>query len=198
MFQWTMMDDQSLSHNLASDLDQHFEQLVRTYQDRLYGFTLRLTRSREEAEECAQDTFVRAYRALAGYAAERRVELRLRPWLYRIALNVVRNRLRRPRLASVSVDGPVGDYLASGAEDQPEAMVLQAEGWSRLEVALANLPPRYRTAVVLRHVQGLPYAEVSEVLDQPIGTTKSDVHRGLRLLREALESELLLEARNIG
>ena len=58
------------------------------------------------------------------------------------------------------------------------------------------LPARYKTAVVLRHVQGLSYIEAAEVLDQPVGTTKSDVHRGLRLLRDALEPELVLEARN--
>src|SRR5207245_4916500 len=81
-----MMDDSSLARALADDLDGHFEQLVRTYQDRLYGFALRLTDSRQDAEESTQDAFVRAYRALERYPAERRRELRLRPWLYQIAL----------------------------------------------------------------------------------------------------------------
>src|SRR6267143_2072484 len=103
-----MIDDLGLASRLACDLDGHFEQLVRTYQGRLFGFALRLTRSHEEVEECTQDAFVRAYRALERYPAERRRELRLRPWLYQIALNVVRNRVRRPTLVGVSVelDGP--------------------------------------------------------------------------------------------
>ena len=193
-----MIDESSLPGGLAADLDGHFEQLVRAFQDRLYGFALRLTRSREEAEECAQDAFVRAYHALERYTAERRRELRLRPWLYQILLNVVRNRVRRPALATVSVgaDGPVVNGLASPSDEQPEALAMHAAGWRQLELALDELPTRYKTAVILRHVQGLSYAEAAEVLDQPVGTTKSDVHRGLRLLREALKPELLLETGN--
>jgi RNA polymerase sigma-70 factor (ECF subfamily) len=196
VFKQTMIDDQSLVSRLATDLDGHFEHLVHSYQDRLYGFALRLTRSREEAEECAQDAFVRAYRALERYPAERRRDLRLRPWLYQIVLNVVRNRVRRPSLVAVSVDSPEADGLRSRSDEQPEEIALYKEGWSRLESALDCLPVRYKTAVVLRHVHGLSYAEAAEVLDQPVGTTKSDVHRGLALLRSTLESELLVQARN--
>src|SRR6266849_5447204 len=191
VFQRLMIDEQSLSAHLALDLDGHFEQLVRTYQDRLYGFALRLTASRQDAEESTQDAFVRAYRALQGYAEDRRRELRLRPWLYQITLNVVRNRVRRPALVAVSVDGPVSNGLAARGDEQPEHVLLLTETQSQLANAIAELPRRYATAVVLRHVQGLSYAEVAEVLDQPVGTTKSDVHRGLRLLRVALEPELL-------
>ena len=191
-----MSDDSSLARGLATDLDGHFEHLVRAYQDRLYGFALRLTGSRPDAEESTQDTFVRAYRALERYPAERRRELRLRPWLHQIALNVVRNRFRAPAVTSVAMDGAVADGLAARADEQPERVVVRAERWNDLERALAELPSRYKTAVVLRHVQGLSYTEVAEVLEQPVGTAKSDVHRGLRLLRERLDAELLLEARN--
>ena len=191
-----MIEESGLVEGLAADLDAHFEQLVRGFQDRLYGFALRLTRRREEAEECTQDTFVRAYRALGGYSVERRRALRLKPWLYQIALNVVRNRARRPVLAAVSVDGAVGDGLASRADEQPEAVAMRAAGWTRLEEVLDGLPERYKAAVVLRHVQGLSYAEAAEVLSQPVGTTKSDVHRGLALLRQALELEEVLRTEN--
>jgi RNA polymerase sigma-70 factor, ECF subfamily len=198
VFKQAMIDEQSLPGGLAADLDGHFEQLVRAFQDRLYGFALRMTRSREEAEECAQDAFVRAYHALARYPSERRRELRLRPWLYQILLNVVRNRVRRPALVTVSVgaDGPVVNGLAAPRHEQPEVVAMHAAGWRELESVLDALPARYKTAVVLRHVQGLSYAEAAEVLDQPVGTTKSDVHRGLRLLRDALAAEQVLEARN--
>src|SRR6266852_2446743 len=191
VFQGVMIEEQSLSAHLAVDLDGHFEHLVRTYQDRLYGFALRLTGSRQDAEESIQDAFVRAYRALDSYSEDRRRALRLRPWLYQIILNVVRNRVRRPRLVAVSIDGPVSNGLAARADQQPERVAVQAETQSQLANAIARLPKRYGTAVVLRHVQGLSYAEAAEVLDQPLGTTKSDVHRGLRLLRQALEPELL-------
>jgi RNA polymerase sigma-70 factor (ECF subfamily) len=190
-----MIDEQSLSAQLALDLDGHFEHLVRTYQDRLYSFALRLTGSRQDAEESTQDAFIRAYRALEHYPEDRRRALRLRPWLYQITLNVVRNHVRRPTLVAVSVDGALGNGLAARSDEQPERVALQSETQAQLANAIARLPKRYATAVVLRHVQGLSYAEAAEVLDQPVGTTKSDVHRGLRLLRAALEPELL-EVRN--
>src|SRR5919199_102312 len=108
-----MIDEQSLSQGLATDLDGHFEHLVRVFQDRLYGFALRLTGSPSDAEEATQDTFVRAYRALQSYSEERKHALHLRPWLYQIALNVVRNRVRRRVLETVPVDSPVGNGLTA-------------------------------------------------------------------------------------
>jgi RNA polymerase sigma-70 factor (ECF subfamily) len=190
-----MSDEQVLSAHLAVDLDGHFEDFVRTYQDRMYAFALRLTASRQDAEESTQDAFVRAYRALAGYPPERRRELHLRAWLYQIVLNVVRNRLRRHTLTVVGLDSPIENLLPGVAAEQPEAVAIRSEVQRQLGAAIAKLPPRYGTAVVLRHVQGLSYAEAAEVLGQPIGTTKSDVHRGLRLLRDALEPDVLSEAR---
>jgi len=190
-----MNEEQSLAARLATDLDAHFEQLVRHFQDRLYGFALRLTRSPQDAEETIQDTFVRAYRALERYPSEQCRTLQLRPWLYRITLNVVRNRVRRPTLSLVPVDGEVGDRLPGDPFEQPEVVAEALERHARLERLIGELPGRYGMAVVLRHVQGLSYAEAAEVLEQPVGTTKSDVHRGLRLLREALEREPLLAGR---
>jgi RNA polymerase sigma-70 factor, ECF subfamily len=188
-----MSDEHSLSGRLAADLDGHFEELVRTFQDRLYGFTLRLTSSPQDAEESAQDTFVRAYRALQCYPAERVATIRLKAWLYQIALNVVRNRVRGGRLQQVTLDAPLAEGLATHArEDQPEQVVIGLEDQHHLTEALRKLPERYATAVTLRHVQGLSYVEAAEVLGQPVGTTKSDVHRGLGLLRAALEPELEL------
>jgi RNA polymerase sigma-70 factor (ECF subfamily) len=187
--------EQSLSAHLGVDVDAHFETFVRTYQDRMYAFALRLTGSRQDAEESTQDAFVRAYRALQGYPPEQRRALHLRAWLYRIVLNVVRNRVRRHTLTLVPLDSPIENMLPDSASDQPESVAVRTEVRNWLSAAVADLPPRYGTAVVLRHVQGLSYAEAAEVLDQPIGTTKSDVHRGLRLLRQALEPEVLSEAR---
>jgi RNA polymerase sigma-70 factor (ECF subfamily) len=182
-----------LARALADDLDGRFPDLVRAYQDRLYGFALRLLHNPQDAEESVQDALVRAYRALEGYPVERRRTMWLRPWLYRITLNVVRNRVRRPVLQAVSVDGVVGDSLAANPAEGPARLAEQAERRAHLARALAGLPPRYATAVVLRHVQGLGYAELAEVLDQPLGTAKSDVHRGLRLLRAAVQGDPVLD-----
>ena len=190
-----MSEEQGLPARLADDLDGHFEELVRTFQDRLYGFALRLTGSPQDAEESTQDAFVRAYRALEGYQREQRQTLQLKAWLYRITLNVVRNRVRRTVLTSISVDGLLSERLADDWREQPEVVAETAERQRELDNLLRALPSRYGTAVMLRHVQGLSYAEAADVLGQPVGTTKSDVHRGLRLLREALEREPMLAGR---
>jgi hypothetical protein len=85
---------------------ENFEQIVDDYQRRLYGFALRMTGNREDAEEIVQDAFVRAYRALAKMDREQRAELRLQPWLYTITLNVTRNRLRSKRPTNVASTAP--------------------------------------------------------------------------------------------
>lgn len=186
------MHEQELSAALAADLDGHFEHLVVTYQDRLYAFALRLSDNPQEAEEIAQDSFVRAYRALAKYSGERRRTLALRPWLYRITLNVFRNRIRGRHLQLVPLnqDDEVStwEHAADGASC-PDTMLEQAELKEMLGALIASLPERYRLAVILRHVQGLSYREMAAVLKQPMGTVKANVHRGLRVLREALEAQ---------
>ena len=102
-----MSHEESLRECIASDLDGSFEELVRTFQDRLYSYALRLTARREDAEEVAQDALVKAYRALATYPPERIRGLALRPWLYRITLNTARNRFRGKKLRTVSLDHPI-------------------------------------------------------------------------------------------
>ena len=188
VLQRKMTDEEALAAALADDLDAHFEHLVRVFQDRLYGFALRLTRSPQDAEESTQDTFVRAYRALEKYDDRAAADAAAQA----VAVSDRAERSAQPR-ASARPEGTAdrrrGDDVADErrGRTEPEAFALAAERHRELERLVAELPERYGTAVVLRHVQGLSYAEAAEVLDQPVGTTKSDVHRGLRLLREALD-----------
>jgi RNA polymerase sigma-70 factor (ECF subfamily) len=155
-----------------------FERLVLDHQDRIYALGVALTGNRHDAEEVAQDTFLRAYRALVEYPPERVRELKQKAWLHRIAVNVVRNRVRglRPRL--VELNGSEPDRSAGPEED-----VIRRAEVDALAARVACLPARYREAVVLRHVQELSYAEVAETLGQPVGTVKANVHRGLKMLR---------------
>ncbi len=196
-------DDATLLARIAegrAGLEAAFEPLVRLYQDRLFAFALRLCASRSDAEEIAQDAFVRAYQALASYPPERVLALRLRPWLYQITLNVWRNHTRSQRRHNPptdSLDAPrdpdgAGERLAPNdpADDdiggQPEQAYDLAEQRAELGAIVAALPTRYRAVVVLRHIEGLSYTELSETLAQPLGTVKANVHRGVALLRAAL------------
>ena len=174
---------------LALDLDGSFETLVEHHKDLVFGVARRMTPQPADAEEVTQEAFLRAYRALQGYAPERRRELRLRGWLARITINLARNRARDADPLAVGLDGQA-DPPADGERD-PSRIVERREStamWSRL---LEGLPTRYRAAVGLRHVDGLSYPELAEALGRPLGTVKSDVHRGVRLLRAAYENEVL-------
>ena len=188
-----MDTDSQLITALADDLDGSFETLVLAHQDRIYSIALRVLGDPRDAEEASQDAFVRAYRALAGYDAGRIMELRLRPWLATIVLNLCRSRLtRRPTTArrTLSLDAPLPVDLeprADATRGPAETAVARsaARDWAEL---LLTLPPAYRSAVVLRHVDGLSYPELATVLDRPEGTVKAQVHRGLALLRTAFEA----------
>jgi RNA polymerase sigma-70 factor (ECF subfamily) len=189
-----------LNNAIAGDLDGAFEPFVLAFQDRIYRFALRFAGNREDAEEIAQDAFVRAYRALQTYPAERRRELNLRPWLYTITLNVARNRVRRKQIVSQSIESPTPDAEGpleieeTAADGQPATVTERRETGNELATAIAALPARYRAPVILRHIEGMSYAEVASTLDQPIGTAKANVHRGIRMLRETLESTGLAAA----
>jgi RNA polymerase sigma factor (sigma-70 family) len=174
--------DAALTGRLAADLDGAFEGLVRGHVDRLFTIALRILNDRGDAEEAAQDALVRAYRALGGYEADRIRELRLRPWLTTIVVNVCRNQTRVRRVKTTQLGFEPG---AEPAVD-PVARRDVRDAWSGL---LSTLPPSQRIAVVLRHVDGLSYAEMAEALGRPEGTLKAQVHRGLAALRDALADE---------
>lgn len=185
--------DTDLAAALAVNLDGCFERLVLQFQDRLYAFALRLSDSPQDAEEIAQDAFVRAYRALSGYPAERVAALALKPWLYQITINVFRNFVRGRHLRSVPLDAVLDAGYAEPSDDEqarPESQVVRAERERELGARLASLPERYRIAVTLRHIEGFGYHELAELLHQPVGTVKANVHRGTRLLRSALEQSM--------
>lgn len=158
--------------------DRVFERLVLENQDRIYALSLAMTGNRHDAEDVAQDTFIRAYKALATYPPERIRALKQKAWLHRIAVNVVRNRVRGARPRLVELNGSEPDHATGPEED-----VLRKVEIDELAARVACLPVKYREAVVLRHVQDLSYAEVAEALGQPVGTVKANVHRGLKLLR---------------
>jgi RNA polymerase sigma-70 factor (ECF subfamily) len=181
------MELSRLTAALADDLDGAFPRLVRALQDGVFAGVLRLTGSRSDAEEVTQEAFVRAYRALGGYSPDRIRDLHLREWVWTIALNLSRNRGRARRRHP---EEPLEAWPATpDPAPGPEQEALAGAEWERLARHLARLPWPVRAAVVLRHVSGLSYAEVAATLGRPIGTVKSDVHRGLQRLRQSLEEE---------
>ncbi len=171
------MDD--LTTALARDLDRAFPDLVSSVGPGLYWGLRRMCGDHQEAEDLTQETFIRAYRALADFDDSRFQELRLSPWLWTIALNLGRNHLRarsrRPTLVEITTDPPTND------PESPDSAAWDAR--------LGNLTPSQRAAVVLRHVVGMGIAEISEATGRPEGTVKADIHRGLDRLRRMMEQE---------
>jgi RNA polymerase sigma-70 factor (ECF subfamily) len=163
------------------DVDGEFPAIVEAHQDALYRFLLRLSGNSHDAEEMAQEAFVRAYRWLKAHD---QAQPALKAWLYQVSLNVFRNRNRRPTAPAGRLEQAAEVVDANGPD--PHAEAERSEAGSELARALARLPRRYREAVVLRHVEELTYPEIAALMARPEGTIKSDVHRGLGLLRAAL------------
>ena len=186
---------QGLTAWAAADLDAAFPAVVREHGSVAYSTALRLGLQPADAEDLAAETFARAYAAMREYPPERIRQLRLRPWLVTIALNLWRNRLRAAarRPAPVPLDAADPPDAAAG----PEQRALAADGQRDLAHLLAGLPEDQRVPVVLRHVVGLTYDEIAEVLGCPVGTAKSHVSRGLRALRALLAPTVELEPEEV-
>jgi RNA polymerase sigma-70 factor (ECF subfamily) len=188
VFPGLMDADDALAAHLAADLDGAFRALVTAHEDRLFTIALRLLGDPRDAEEVAQDAFVRAYRAMRGYDAARVRQLRLRPWLASIVVNLSRNRRRRlderrPPLQLEPFVDAGGEAAFPDGGATPHERAARRETLQMLATALAELPPGPRAAVVLRHVDGLSVAETAAALDRPEGTVKAQVSRGLAALR---------------
>ena len=151
--------------------------LVRRHYGELYRYAFSVLREERAAEDAVQDAFERAFSALGRYSEDRLRAMRLRPWMYRITLNVARNRLRQRR--EVLVEEP----YAGAASDEDRESVMDTLA------ALAGLPEKQRVAVTLRYLQDMPYAEISGVTGWPEGTAKTLVRRGLMRLRELMVGE---------
>jgi len=184
-------DEEALLSQLATDLDCHFGHLVLLYQQRLYSFALRMVGSPQEAEDIVQETFLRTYHALKSYPELKVRTLRLRQWLYMITLNIFRNRQRKSEHRSIPLDTSEGSSLLEIEDSSwgPEEEAYWHEWRRELEMQLASLAERYRVAVTLYYFEDLSYAEIAELLNQPIGTVKAHVHRALRQLQKALDTQ---------
>src|SRR5579883_244110 len=170
-----MDDEQTLLDALVKDLDHAFWQLAVTYQDRLYTFAFRLTGSAQDAEDCVQEALLGAYITLSHYPAARRRTLKLRPWLYKLLLNVVRNHRRRKHLLAMPLDlteeGQALD-LADPHENEPEHFFEQMESQQELAALVHTLPEQYQLVITCYYFEDLSYQEISELLDLQLGTVK--------------------------
>jgi RNA polymerase sigma-70 factor (ECF subfamily) len=172
-----------------AELDERFEREAIPLIREMYAAAVRMTRNPADAEDLLQETYLRAYRGFSGFEEG----TNLRAWLYRILtnafINTYRKRQREPQM--VSDDELEEWYLyeklgGEGAESSAEAQVLESLPDEDVQEALADLPEQFRLAVLLADVEGFSYKEIAEILDIPIGTVMSRLHRGRRALEKRL------------
>ncbi|HTY92718.1 MAG TPA: RNA polymerase sigma factor RpoE [Steroidobacteraceae bacterium] len=166
-----------------------FDVLVLKYQHKVVKLVMRYVRNPAEAEDIAQDAFIKAYRALPQF----RGDSAFYTWLYRIAINTAKNAVVARDRNPVNFDLDMADneesYEMQGRlkdSETPEALVLTDEIRTTVNAAIANLPDDLRTAIVLRELEGLSYEEIAATMDCPVGTVRSRIFRA----REAIDTRL--------
>ena len=166
-----------------------FDVLVLKYQHKVVKLVMRYVRNAAEAEDIAQDAFIKAYRALPQF----RGDSAFYTWLYRIAINTAKNavvaRDRNPVNFDLDMTDNEESYEMQGRlkdSETPEALVLTDEIRTTVNAAIANLPEDLRTAIVLRELEGLSYEEIAATMDCPVGTVRSRIFRA----REAIDGRL--------
>lgn len=180
--------DQELVRRVQAGDQTAFNLLVLKYQHRVLKLVGRFVNDPTEAEDVAQEAFLKAYRALASF----RGDSAFYTWLYRIAINTAKNALVSQRRRPVDFDLDLQDpdqydrHAKLKEADTPEGVLLTDEIRAVVEEAMAELPEDLRTAIVLRELEGLSYEEIAEAMDCPVGTVRSRIFRA----REAIDKKL--------
>lgn len=167
-----------------------YTDIVNLYQHKLYQICYRMLGNKQEAEDIAQEAFVRAYINLHSYDQKRKFST----WLYRIATNLCIDRIRKKKpdyYLDAEVAGTEGLDMYSqiaSSEKLPEETVEQMELQDRIQYEISRLPDKYRSVIVLKYMEELSLQEISEILDMPLGTVKTRIHRGREQLRKQLNN----------
>lgn len=170
-----------------------YRELIGRYERPVFSLIYRLVRHREKAEDLAQDTFIKVLNALDRYDPS----YKFSSWIFKIAHNTALDLLRKKEPDTLSLDGSPHAETQSeieatvvtviSPEESPEDFAANRELGDVLDQAIATLRPEYRTAIILCHVEGRPYEEIAQVMDVPLGTVKTYIHRARHELKRQLE-----------
>jgi RNA polymerase sigma-70 factor (ECF subfamily) len=179
-------DEELVTLSQGGDLDS-FNQLVLRWERPIYALAYRVIGREEDARDVAQETFLRAFRALKGFKGQAKFS----SWLYRITLNLCRDWMRRERRTPLA-QAPEGiDLVELAGEATPTESIEELVGRKQLgravSKAMALLPEEQRTAIILKEYHGLTFQEIAELLDCPLSTVKTRLYQGLTVVRKQLQ-----------
>jgi RNA polymerase sigma-70 factor, ECF subfamily len=177
-------DDIALVTRCKSGDHSAFEQLVLKYQDRVYNLCRHMLQDAEDAQDAAQDAFLKAYGALKNFDPE----ASLYTWLHRIAINTCLDYNKKSRPEPFKEESTIEDLPSS--LPSPEQLYQSKETGRAIETALRKLPKKLRAVIVLKEIEGLPYDEIAEVLHTSVGTVKSRISRAREELRRLLQKRM--------
>lgn len=185
-------DQEVVEHALKGE-EVAYRELLRRYQRPVFSLIYRMVRDRELAEDLAQETFVKVLNALDRY----RCEYKFSSWVFKIANNAAIDHLRKKELDTLSLEGGPDATTPERVEattlqlgDQAESPLDELEArelGSQIERAIGRLRPEYRSCIILRHVEGRPYEEIAGIMDLPLGTVKTYIHRARGELKASLD-----------
>jgi RNA polymerase sigma-70 factor, ECF subfamily len=181
---WT--DEELVARSIGGDVDS-FNQLILRWERPIYALAYRVIGREEDARDVCQETFLRAFRALPGFKGQAKFS----SWLYRIALNLCRDWIRRQRRAPI-VQPPEGVELVDlaserGPVESIEELVARRELGSVVAEAMTLLPEEQRTAIILKEYHGMTFQEIADLQGCPLSTVKTRLYQGLTVLRRHLE-----------
>jgi RNA polymerase sigma-W factor len=183
--------DRKLIHRALDGDDQAFDELMQRYHQSVYNLVYRMIESPQEAEDIVQETFIKAFNALASFNEE----YAFSTWLFKIATNHCIDTLRKRKLRTFSLDTPIQTKDGAVSRDyadesySPERSTISNEHTSMILDAVEDLPEKYRVVINMRHHEDRSYEEISEILDIPIGTVKARIFRARELLKKILKDK---------
>lgn len=190
---YSQLTDQQVVELARKGREPAYRELIGRYQRPVFSLIYRLVRDREKAEDLAQDTFIKVLNAIDRYDPT----FKFSSWIFKIAHNTALDQLRRKEPETLSLDGSPHARTAAEVEastitpasgdENPEQYTASKEIGGVIEQAIDRLRPEYRTAILLCHVEGRPYEEIAQIMDVPLGTVKTYIHRARNELKRELE-----------
>jgi RNA polymerase sigma-70 factor (ECF subfamily) len=188
----TPLTDHEVVVRAQKGSEKAYRELLDRYQRPVFSLIYRMVRDREQAEDLAQETFVRVFNHIDRYDPA----YKFSSWIFKIATNLTIDWMRKKEVPTVSIDGSryattsdeieASTITVESKDETPEELLIARELGDEIERAIGRLRPEYKTAILLRHVEDKPYEEIAQIMSLPLGTVKTYIHRGRKELQEML------------